>query len=78
MGFEPADDQVHPIGEAVAVAADEDERAFVDERLELALEGGALLARDFEDANQLARGGRMVDVLANLSQELVTRGHGTF
>ena len=66
MGVEPADDQIHPIGEAVAVAADEDERAVGDERSQMTLERRVLLARDTKSANQLAGGGGVVYVLADL------------
>ena len=59
MAVELADDQVHAIGQAVAIALDLNQRPVVDEDAQVALEAGPLVARNLEHAQQLARGGRM-------------------
>ena len=58
---EPADDEVHLLGQAEAVAANLQQLAGVTERLQLALEGGALLARHAQDLRELAGGGGMMN-----------------
>ena len=59
MALEPADDEIHAIGQPVAIAADEHERAVVDERFQVPLERRVLVAGNLEHAHQFARGGRM-------------------
>ncbi len=69
--FEASDNEVHAVSDAISRAAHQHERAFVDERLEVSREGGAFLARDVQDANQLSGSGGVMDLFTNLTQELV-------
>ncbi len=78
MTFEPTDDEIHLIGEAVAVAAHHHERTVGGQRLEMALQSGLLVARNVEHADQLSCGGRMVDLLADLAQKVVAGEHREF
>ena len=68
---EPPDDEVHLLGQAEAIAADLQQFAGGDQRLQLPLEAGALLAGHAQHLHQLARGGGMMDVLANLSSKKI-------
>ena len=68
MAVELADDEVHAIGQAVAVALDLNQRPVVDEVAQVALERRALLARDSQDAQQLARRGRMRHAFAHAAK----------
>ncbi len=72
MSLETADDQIHPVDEPVAIATELDQRPIADERPEMALEGLALLARHAQHANQLARGGWMMDALAHRAEQLIS------
>ena len=72
---EPADDEIHSIGEAIAVAAHEHEGAIGDQRRQVPLHGRAFFARDLEHANELAGGRRVVHPFAHLAQELVAGRH---
>ncbi len=68
MAIELADHQVHAIGQTIAVAFNLNQRPVVDEVAEVALERHALLARDSQFAQQLARRGRMLHTFAHASQ----------
>ena len=68
MAVELADDEIHAIRQAIAIAFDLDERPVVDEVAKVALERHALLARDAQFAQQLARRGRMLHTFAHASQ----------
>ena len=69
--LQPADVQVHLLGQAEALAADLNEIAGGDERVEVALERGALVARDFEQLQELADAGGMVHPLAHRREDLI-------
>jgi hypothetical protein len=69
--LQPADDDVHPVREAEPVAADLEQLAVGDERLQQPPKRRAVLARDLEQLNQLARACRMVRALAQALQNLV-------
>ena len=72
IGLEPPDDEVHLFGKAETVAAHLNERAVGNERLQLALEAVALLAPDAKGLCEVARGGRMVDLVPDERQYLFT------
>ena len=71
MRLQPADVQVHLFGQAEAMAANLNEIAGGDERLDVALERGALVARNFEKLQQLAHAGGMVHPLAHQREHLI-------
>ncbi len=73
--LEAPDDDVHPVGEAEAVAPDLEQLAFRDEPLQQPPERRAVLARHPEQLEQLARRGRVGYALADLAQELVAGQH---
>ena len=73
--LQPADVQVHLLGQAEAVAADLDQIARRHERRDVAFERRAFVARNFEHLQQLAHGGRMVHPLAHQREHLVERKH---
>src|SRR5262249_28108464 len=65
MGLQAADVQVHLLRQAEALAADLDQIAGVDERLDQSPESRALLTRHLENLQQLARAGGVVHPLAH-------------
>ncbi len=71
MRLQPADIQVHLFGQAEALAANLDQIAGGDERIDVALEGGALVARHLEQLQELADAGGMVHPLAHRREDLV-------
>ena len=71
VGREPADDEIHLLGQAEAVAANLQQIARGHERLQLTLEGGALLARHAQQLDQLACGRGVMDRLANAVKKIV-------
>ena len=73
--LEAPDDDIHPIGEAEAVAPDLEQLAFRDKRLQQPPERRAVLARHPEQLEQLARRGRVGDAIADLAQEFVAGQH---
>ena len=75
MAVEPADDQIHPIRQAVAVTADDDERTVRDEGCQLTLQSRSFLPRNLEQANELSCGGRVVYLFTHLAQQLIAGGH---
>ena len=70
MRLQPADDEVHAVGEAEAVAADLDQVAALDERLQVPPHGRAVLARDAEQLQQLFRSRGMLHAFADLGEQL--------
>ena len=75
MRVESSNDEVHSVGEPIAVAAHAHDGALGDQRVELPLQRSSLLARNLEDADQLTSRRRVVNPLAHLAQQLVTTGH---
>src|SRR5262249_6124351 len=59
MGLQAADIQIHLFRQAEAVTSNLNEITRSDERLDVALEGGAFLAGDLENLKELANGSRM-------------------
>ncbi len=68
--LQPADDEVHLLGQAVALAAHLDQQPLVDEALELAPETGRQLARDRQDLHQLPRRRRVLGPIAYRAEQL--------
>ena len=68
--LQAADDEVHAVGEAEAVAPDLDQVAALDERLEVPPYRGAVLARDAQQLQQLFGRGGVVHAVAELSEQL--------
>ena len=75
MGHDPPDDQVHPVGQAEAVAAGLDELAALDQVLQQPLEGGALVPGYLQALLQFSRGRRVVHLLSDQLQELLVVQH---
>ena len=75
VGRDPSDDQVHSIGQAVAVAPRLDERAGAGELLEQPLERRALLSRYLQPLEQLPRRRRVLDFVANQLEQLFVVQH---
>ncbi len=70
LQLQPAHDEIHLVGQTVALAAHFHQQALGDEALELAPEGGALLSRNRQELHQLARRGRVLGLLANRAEQL--------
>jgi hypothetical protein len=75
MRLQAADIQVHLFGQTEPVAANLDEVARGDKGFDLALERRAFVARNFENLQQLAHGGRVVHSLAHQREHLIERKH---
>src|SRR5688572_25734257 len=75
MPLQSTDNKIHPISQAIAIAADEHQSAVGDERCQLTLECCPVLTRDLEYANQLAGGRRVMHLLTHLAQQLIAGGH---
>ena len=75
MGLDPADDQVHAVGQAETVAARLNQVAGLDEPLEQAFQRGALFAGDLQPLHQFAGGGRVLDPVADGGQQLFAIQH---
>ena len=73
--LQPADVEIHLLGQAEALPADLDEIARGDERLEVPLERGALVARNLQELEEFAHAGGMVHPLAHERENLVARKH---
>src|SRR5262245_33311328 len=73
--FERSDIQVHFFRKAEPLAANLDEVAGADQRLEVAPERHTLLTRDLEQLLQFARTGGVMYAFAHLSEDLFTRQH---
>ena len=63
IGGHASDDEVHPVGQAEPLAANLNELAGRDQGAQAPLERRPLLARDFQELEQLLDGGGMVDPL---------------
>ena len=70
MRLQAADVEIHLLGQAEAVPANLNQVAGGDERLDVALERGALVARNLEDLKELAHGGGMMHPLAHEREDL--------
>ncbi len=70
-GLQAADDEVHLVGQAVAPAAQRHQGAARHEKIELAAERHALVARHVEYLHQLAHRRGVMHVLANELKNLV-------
>ena len=75
VGGDPPDHEVHPVRQAIAIAAGLDEVTGGDELAEKALEGGALFAWNLEPLQQLAWRRRMVDLVPNQLEQLFLIKH---
>src|SRR5581483_12357675 len=75
MRLQPADVEIHLLGQSEAVAADLNEVAGADERFDVALERRAVVARDFENLQELAHAGGMVNPLAHHGEDLIAGKH---
>ena len=75
VGRDPADDEVHPVGQAVTVPAGLHQLAVGHQLPEQALESRALLTRKLEPLEQLTRGGGVVYLFANQLEELFLVEH---
>jgi hypothetical protein len=73
IGRDTSDDEVHTVGQSKALAADFDERARVDERPQLPLEGRALLSRNAKCLQQLFRCCGVIDLIANRAKDITFR-----
>ena len=71
VGGEPPDDEIHLLGQAEAVATNLQQIARRHERLQLTLEGGALLARHAKHLHQLACGRGVMNRLANAVKKVL-------
>ena len=71
MGLQAADEEVHLLGHAKALAANLDEIAGFDQRLHVPLEGGPILARHLEQLQQFPDAGRVVHAVAHQRKDLV-------
>ena len=69
--LELPDHQVHLLGNAKPVAANLNEHPVIDQRLELPLEVGALLAGDAQQLRELPRGGRMMNFVFDQTENVV-------
>ncbi len=76
MGRDAPDHQVHPVRKTEPVAPGLDQVAARDQIGEQALERGAVVARNLQPLQQLARRGWMVDLFADLRQQLLVVQHG--
>ena len=70
MGLKAADVEIHLLGQAEAMPANLNQVAGGDERLDVPLERRALVARNFEDLQQLAHAGGMMHPLAHEREHL--------
>jgi hypothetical protein len=64
--------QIHLLGQTESIATNLQELAGGRQVFELALERRPLLARDAQELNDLASGGRVMDRLANALKEIVS------
>jgi len=75
MNLHPAGHQVHPIGQAVAVAPNPDQIAALDEHGETAAQRRALLVRPAEPLQQLPHGRGVIHRSSNLIEQVVRVEH---
>ncbi len=70
--LQPADDEIHLLGQAVPLAAHLHQQALVDEALELAPEACPPLARDRQKLHQLPRRGRVLRPFTYRAEQFVS------
>jgi hypothetical protein len=75
IGVKPSDDEVHLLGEPKTIAANLEEHAFAGERFQLPLERRAILAWNAEELGELTGAGRMMDFVADESEQFVAGRH---
>jgi hypothetical protein len=75
MGLEPADVEVHLLGEPEAVPPDLNQVAGSDEALDVTLERRAFLAGDPQDLDELAQARGVMHAVAHEREHLVGRQH---
>ncbi len=75
VGGDAPDDEIHPIGQAVAVAPRLDELALRDQILEQSFERRALVPRYLQPLQQLSRRRRVLDLVANQLEQLFVIQH---
>ena len=75
MRLQPADVEVHLLGQPESMTADLNELAGGDERLDVPLERRAVVARNLEQLKEFPHAGGMVDTLAHEREHLITRKH---
>ena len=75
VGLDAPDHEVHAVGQAEMVAPRLNQVTGLDQLLEQALDGGPLLAGDLQPLEQLARRGRVLDLVADGGQELFAVQH---
>src|SRR5439155_11359068 len=75
MRLQPADVEIHLLGQAETVPANLNEIARRDERFDVSFERSALVARNTENLEQLAHGGGMMYPLAHEGEHLVASKH---
>jgi len=73
---EAADDQIHLLGKAVAIASDLEELSCRDQGFQAAPETALFLAGHLEQTRQLTRGRRVVRMLSNAGEQFIFGGHG--
>jgi hypothetical protein len=71
MRLQPADVEIHLLGQAEAMAPNLNQVARGEQGLDMALERSAFVARNFENLQQLAHGGRMMHALAHEREDVV-------
>src|SRR5688572_2484098 len=77
IGLQPSDDDVHFLGNAVAVAANLEQLAARDERLDLPLEAVALFTGHAEQLRQLTRRGGVVRSFLDETKDLAAIQSGS-
>ena len=75
MRLQPADVEVHFLRQAEAVPADMNEVARSDERFDVTFERRPLVTLDFENLEELAHAGGMMDPLTHERERLLARKH---
>ena len=74
--LQPADVQIHLLGQTEALAANLDQLAGGDQGIDVPLEGRAFVARNLEQLEQLTDAGGMVHPLAHQRENVVAGQHG--
>src|SRR3989442_1461535 len=75
MRLQPTDIEVHFLRQAEAVPADVNKVARGDQRLDVTFERRPLVAWDFENLEELAHAGGMMDPLTHERERLLARNH---
>jgi len=71
MGLQAPDVEVHLFGQPETITADLNEVTGRDEGLDVALERRPVVLRDFEDLEQLAHAGGMMDPFPHEGEDLI-------